>query len=257
MNDLPSAVPDVLVDPPWARKAEAEAAPVVVPGLAPPAPGPLAWESGEQERWIELASFMVFVKHPDDHPFWDAARERFLTGETDYAHQAKELVFGPERAFGDLLPLLLERADEPSWRGVNLYALDEYELKPLVGRYGPRVRELAVRAAKRRPADIGEVLLPYLDAEVGRLMTDWFVRLKSAGETGRRWLLRHGPNAVPHLVPDAVGGRRAARDRAAAGLRLIARESGRTRSSRRPACTATRRPTRWRRCWTPGCRSYR
>ncbi|QFG20735.1 DUF4132 domain-containing protein [Actinomadura sp. WMMB 499] len=227
MSDLPPAVPSVLVDPPWAGESRSRPAPVVVPGLTPPAPGPLTWEDGERERWIEKASFMIFVKYPDDDPFWDAARERFLSGETDYRHQAKELVIGPERAFGDLLPLFLERAEESSWQGVNLYGLDHYELMPLVAHFGPRVRDLAVRAAKRRPADLGEVLLPYLDAEVAGLAADWLVRLKTAGRIGRLWLLRHGLDAVPHLVPDAVGKRRASRDAAAAGLRLIAEESGR------------------------------
>ncbi|GAA2415197.1 hypothetical protein GCM10010191_26680 [Actinomadura vinacea] len=175
-----------------------------------------------------MAGLMVFVHYPDDDPFWDGARARFLSGETDFAHQAKQLVFGPERAFADLLPLFLERAEEPSrWQGIKLYDLDDYELKPLVGRYGVRVRDLVFRAAKRRPADYGESLLPYLDVEVAQVMVDWFVRLKAANEVAREWLLRHGLDAVPHLVPDAVGRRRAARDKAVAGLRLIAQEYGR------------------------------
>ncbi|MBE1537653.1 DUF4132 domain-containing protein [Actinomadura algeriensis] len=225
MDDLPPAVARVLVDPPWARTAEA--APVVVPGLVLPEPGPLKWEKDEREQWIGRASFMVFRKRADDDPYWDEARKGFLSGRTRYADQARELVIGPERAFGDLLPLFLERAEEPSSNGVRLHDLGDYELMPLVAHYGTRVRDLAFRAAARRPADLGEALLPYSDAEVARLMTDWLVRLKSAGETGRRWLLRHGPDAAPFLVPDALGERRAARDRAVAGLRLVAEEHGR------------------------------
>ncbi|MBO2465053.1 DUF4132 domain-containing protein [Actinomadura violacea] len=225
--DDPPAIPAFLVDPPWAKAAESDTAPVVVPGLTPPEPGPLAWEEGEQERWIEKASLMVFVHRADDDPFWDGARERFLSGEPEFTYQARELVHGPERVFADLLPLFLERAEEPSWQSIKLHDLGEYELQPLVGRYGMQVRDLVLRAAKRRPVDCGEALLPYLDVEVARLMADWFVRLKSAKEIGHKWLLRHGANAVPYLVPDALGKRRAARDKAAAGLRLIAQELGR------------------------------
>ncbi|TDD88896.1 DUF4132 domain-containing protein [Actinomadura darangshiensis] len=228
MNDLaPASVPNVLVDPPWKEAAKDERAPVVLPDLTPPGPGALAWAEDEQEQWFQLARLMIFVEYSEDDPFWDEARDRFLSGEIDYGHQAIKLVIGPERAFGDLLPLFLERADEPSWQGINLYALDDFKVKPLVAQYGMRVRDLALRAAKRRPVDNGEVLLPYLDVEVARVMVDWLVRLKSARDVGRQWLLRHGPNAVPYLVPDAVGRRRAARDKAAAGLRLIAEEYGR------------------------------
>ncbi|RSN63894.1 DUF4132 domain-containing protein [Actinomadura sp. WAC 06369] len=228
MDDLPPALPRVLAEPPWSRARGAATAPAPVPGLTPPEPGPLRWEENEQDGWRERASLLVFVKRPDDHPFWDDARERFLSGETDFRHQAKELVIGPERAFGDLLPLWLERADEPSPYGTpNLDGLGDYEMTPLVAHFGVRVRDLVLRAARKRPADLGEALLPYLDAEVARLMADWLVRLKKAGETARRWLLRHGADAVPYLVPDALGTARAARDRAAAGLRLVAEQYGR------------------------------
>ncbi|MEV5827685.1 DUF4132 domain-containing protein [Spirillospora sp. NPDC052242] len=226
MDDLPPAVPRVLVEPPWTR--DRASAPVVVTGLTPPGPGPLRWEDDEQEAWLQRAWLTVFVKRPDDHPFWDEARERFLSGETRFVQQANTLVIGPERAFGDLLPLFLERAEEPSRNGgAKLDELDEFELMPLVARYGARVRDLAVRAAQRRPADLGAVLRPYLDVEVARLMADWLVRLKWSGETARGWLRRHGTDAVPFLVPDALGARRAARDRAAAGLRVVAEEHGR------------------------------
>jgi hypothetical protein len=238
MNDHPPAVPatgalpQVLADPPWLREAKKEgpkaSETTLVAGLEPPSgERPLIWEPGERDRWIEKASFMIFAERPHDAPWWEGARERFLSGEMDIRQQAKELVLGPERLFGDLLPLFLERMDEPArWGGVQLDDLGDYEVMPLVAWFGHQVLDVAYRVAKRRPADHGEVLLPYLDAEVARLMADWLVRLKSAQESARSWFARHGTAAVPYLVPDALGKRRAPRDKARAALHLIASKSG-------------------------------
>ncbi|MFI0349505.1 DUF4132 domain-containing protein [Actinomadura sp. 9N407] len=248
MNDHPpvlpatGALPRVLADPPWLRAPKKdrpkdalpkEALPkdalaTLVPGLEPPCgERPLIWEPGERDRWIEKASFMLFVDRTHDDPWWDGAHERFLSGEMDIKQQARELVLGPEHLFGDLLPLFLERVDEPGrWSGIQLDDLDDYQVMPLVAWFGHQVLDVAYRVAKRRPADHGETLLPFLDAEVARLMADWLVRLKSAQEVSRAWFARHGATAVPYLVPDALGERRAPRDKARAALHLIASEAG-------------------------------
>jgi hypothetical protein len=84
-----------------------------------------------------------------------------------------------------------------------------------------------LHAATLDTGGCGEALVPFLDAEVVRLMADARFRLKTAqGFTWTYFGQKHGLSAVPFLVPDALGKSRPARRKALAALWLIADEHG-------------------------------
>ena len=71
-----------------------------------------------------------------------------------------------------------------------------------------------------------QALVPILSAEAAMLAADWFARLKSARAHAVDWLDRHGVDAVPMLVPGALGGDTKQRAGGEAALRYLGSRLG-------------------------------
>ncbi|SDE13127.1 DUF4132 domain-containing protein [Glycomyces harbinensis] len=69
-------------------------------------------------------------------------------------------------------------------------------------------------------------LVPIRSAAAAALAADWFARLKSARAHAADWLDRHGAQAVPLLVPGALGGDKRERAGGEAALRHLGRRLG-------------------------------
>ncbi|MFB4319815.1 DUF4132 domain-containing protein [Actinomadura sp. 21ATH] len=222
-------LPAFLVDPPWEREArehraavEAERAKEVplVPGLEPPAAQSVEWEPGEREEW-RAARRWSFTSRREKDLFeaggWEGIVRAYRDGELTYPpSQAGMFAGAPEELVRPLLP-----GWRPAFSGRSATGL-----KVLAARFELDVLPVVVANARSSAYDAGPALMPFLDAEVARMMADWFVRLKSARRISRAWFARHGTAAVPFLVPDALGKRRVPREKATAALALIASEHG-------------------------------
>jgi hypothetical protein len=206
-------LPRVLVDPPWLRATKSDgpvtkAEPIIVSGLEPPAGRSIVWAPGERETWAAIPPYGVW-KESD----WEQAVDSYITGEMAYEpRQAGLFAKAPEAL---VRPLLAGWRPDVTWDFAH-------SLKPVVARFELDARAAAYHVARRNAHGTGEVLLPFLDTEVARLMADWLYRLKSAQHITREWFGRHGAAAVPFLVPDALGRQRVARRNAWAALWLIA-----------------------------------
>lgn len=207
------ALPRVLADPPWLRVTNRSRpdAQVLIEGLTPPSGRSIVWAPDEREAW---AAIRPHFHTPDQ---WSQTVEVYTAGNLYVPTQAAMFVLAPEHL---VRPLLSGWHPEVTWDFAD-------SLKPIVARFELYARDNVFPLAKRNPYGTGEALLPYLDAEVARLMADWLYRLKSAQEITRAWFGRHGVAAVPFLVPDAFGKRRTASRNAEGALRLIASAEGR------------------------------
>ncbi|QKG20397.1 DUF4132 domain-containing protein [Actinomadura verrucosospora] len=211
MQDAPrDALPTNLIDPPWLRKPaapKAVAAPAVA-GLEPPGDRRFAWAPGEREQWWRSASgYSGVFGEPD----WAGEAEKLRDGSMYVPTQASFLAKAPEAL---ALPLLATWNPKVTWPFAH-------SLKPVAARFEDAAWEVSVRLAKANPSGTGHVLMPFLGADVARLMADWLYRLKSAQILARAWFRRHGPDAVPYLVPDALAKRVGPRRNAVHALRSI------------------------------------
>ncbi|WP_285939013.1 DUF4132 domain-containing protein [Actinomadura xylanilytica] len=207
------SLPAALVTPSWLRASKEAPDPVVIPGLKAPSGENLVWEPGEREKWAATRGYWTKQTLDDHKPHL----QNYLAGRLAYpGHQIQLFGQGPEKVVRPLL------ADWNLKEAVDHSA----DLMPIVARYELDARPAAFRAGKRDGAGNGWVLLPFLDAEVTRLMADRLARVKSARRVSDTYFRRHGLKAVPYLVPDAFGKRRTARDGALEALRLIASMHG-------------------------------
>jgi predicted DNA-binding WGR domain protein len=212
--DAPAeALPPLLVSPPWAaprtpRRTRVAAAP-------PAAPEPqVVWRPGEQEAWSKSRPGYAGWRGTRD---WSREIEHLRRTGTLRSHwHIRLFVEAPEEV---VRPLLAGCAPEDYWDGEAL-------LKPVAARHGTAALPLLRRAAARHPGTLGGLLLPYRSVEVAGLVCDWLVRLRSADATARAWLARHGPDAVPVLVPHAAGPAGTVRRGAEKALRLLADAHG-------------------------------
>ncbi|MEW2352276.1 DUF4132 domain-containing protein [Spirillospora sp. NPDC029432] len=182
-------LPEVLVSPPWTRRGRTKTKKAAVSALPalPPFPEPgMVWEPGEREAWERAGR----------PPFWTSGPEKI-----DWA------------------------AASATWVAANMARAGEW-LPPVVARFGLEALPLVLGAVARSPGHHGEMLLPYLDAEVARTMARWLARLKSARTIARRWFRRHGAAAVPLLLPAAFGKAGPERRDAEGALRALAAEHG-------------------------------
>ncbi|MFB4314259.1 DUF4132 domain-containing protein [Actinomadura sp. 21ATH] len=208
--DAPAAeLPAFLMDPPWLREG-AVAEPVVVKGLAPPAGTAVRWAPGERESWAgdappvparagwddELAAFQPRSRHADAAP--------------------RLALVAPE----DLVrPLLAD------WDPVRPWTAGDW-MPPIVARFGADALPAVLRVFKRYPAEHAWLLLPFLDVRVARQMAEWLRRRKTGRDLPQDWFERHGADAVPMLVPAALGKPGPARLDAESALRLVASRHG-------------------------------
>lgn len=229
---MSEALPRLLVDPPWERDARAyrEATTaaakevVLVPGLEPPADRSLVWAEGEREEWLKLCDRQSYLGDKEkailESEGWEGLVQAYKDGTVTYTPcQTYMFKRGPEEL---VRPLLADWSTDPKggWgpRGDDL--------KALLARFELDVHHVVFPHAKadRRYGGSG-ALLPLLDLETAVLMAHWL----SQGSTRRvaaEWLARYGADAVPFLVPDALGKARVPRDKARAALAHIASRHG-------------------------------
>ncbi|MEV0663071.1 DUF4132 domain-containing protein [Actinomadura luteofluorescens] len=204
--DLPKA----LLDPPWARKPAPVPSgdePIIVPGLAAPDDRAVVWEPGEREKW---AAVRPYGSWRDGE--WEKAAEEFRDGRMGYEPtRAGFLAQAPEHLARPLLP---------GWEPHVTWDFD-HSLRPIVARFETAAWDVSVRLAKQNPYGTGPVVLPFLSADVARMVADWLYRLKSAQALAHAWFDRHGLAAVPYLVSDALGKRVGPRRGAVKALRII------------------------------------
>ncbi|MDL4776240.1 DUF4132 domain-containing protein [Actinomadura xylanilytica] len=223
-----SALPPLLVEPPWTRRPTGQE-PVVLKGLKPPKePTVLAWAPGEQAEWLEMPYQHHHFERLPDGTDWAAAAETFASGEalSDLDDQDRRnlyiglLMQGPDELGRRLL------ADErysdvllDEWKGISA-------VHGIVARHGLAAYPLAMLESKSRRGYVKQ-LAPFVDADVAQAMikglyNGWYNKTDAAA-----WFERHGPAAAPLVVPDVLrkpGPKRKAAERA---LLSIARKYGR------------------------------
>lgn len=207
LPDAPAdALPRPLVDLPWLRTKPA--GPAVIQGLEPPAEPRMRWEPGERDQWAKTDS-RHHVLADDD---WDRQIEDFRARRA-WGHRLGVLTYGPEEK---VRPLLAD------WQPQRWEA--EIWLRPVVARFGVDALPVALRIAEADPG-LADRALPFLDAGVARLMAERLARPKTR-RLAVAWFGRHGLDAVPLLVPAAVGRPAGPRRQAEAALRLLAGRHG-------------------------------
>ncbi|MFJ8016082.1 DUF4132 domain-containing protein [Streptomyces sp. NPDC096339] len=208
------ALPPLLTSPPWTRKRTV-VKPRVVTGLVAPDEPRIAWRTGEREAWATTESW-VTAWH-GYHPM-ETYIEELRNGRRQRVWDTLGvLVKGPVEV---MRPLLAE------WQGTNSAYPGLSAFKPLVARYELASLHVALNMATRNPTAMASLLLPFLDVRVARLMAEWLVRLKVAGDTARSWCVRHGGDAARLLVPDALGAPGAERTAAERALLVIVTAHG-------------------------------
>lgn len=213
-EDAPlAALPDVLVTPPWTAP-RTTARPRVVTGAAAPDGTRVSWRDGERSAWATTESWVTGWQAYEP---LDVLVDKLLRGDLHPWHTVGVLVNGPADR---VRPFLAD------WDGMD-HCYDGAEVfKPLVAAHEEAALPPLLRMAPHHPAAMAEVMLPFLDVRVARLMAHWLHRLKTAGRTARTWLLRHGTDAARLLVPDAVGAAGAGRTAAEGALRALVAAQG-------------------------------
>ncbi|SDH47349.1 WGR domain-containing protein [Actinokineospora alba] len=213
---LPDAtdLPSLLVTPPWTTK-RVVVKPLVVAGLSVPdelRDTVFDWLPGERESWTETP-----LEYTPFHDLtgWESVIHKYKSGTL---HVSEQYLFaqGPPELTAPLL-----RDWQPGW----LYGLDEWGRRIAAG-YGRDGVEFLLRNTSGNPAAVARLLVPARDPAVAAAMAQWLVTAKSVRPAARAWFARHGPRAVPLLVPDAVGVPAGRRGYAEAALRLIAGSAG-------------------------------
>ncbi|MEV5827379.1 DUF4132 domain-containing protein [Spirillospora sp. NPDC052242] len=206
-------VPDVLVRPPWLtgwREPER----TVVKGLAAP-PARAEWAPGERDGWTSRAGGPAGAGPAGED--WEEDARGFAVGYLWPAHaQFTLLGHGPD----ELVRPLLAR-----WKPTALDHGDAAErLGGVAARFGADAVKPVVAAARSSAALFGYAIGPFLDGAVATLVANWLTAAnRDARDTARAWLDRHGVDAVPYLLPAALGARATARATARANAWLALR----------------------------------
>ncbi|MFD0535648.1 hypothetical protein ACFQY7_19785 [Actinomadura luteofluorescens] len=179
-------VPAVLADPPWLNPRRP-----VLTGLTVPEPR-LVWQEGEREEWLQ---WDPKTEKPDD-PDWEALVEAYTSAGHDSGN-VQLMVYGPEELIRPLMP---------RWKGHGVRWAHVW-MRPLAARYELDALPSAIRMAKAFPDYCCAPLMPYLDGGVATFMAGGLVKRGALLVPARQWFGRHGLDAVPLLVPAALGGK--------------------------------------------------
>lgn len=232
MTDIPgvedapeSALPRLLVEPPWKRRPPASAEPVVLKGLKrPKTPTVESWPPGLRDEWAKTPHTFPKAYEPfPEEPDWTALAERFRSGEAlndrrggDRGRGYYWLVMrGPDDLAEELL------ADERYHDDWDSYVY-VVPLKHFAARRGLAAHRLLLHAAKGH-VSCAAALVPFLDDATAQIMIGALGRVDDAA---RLWFTWHGAGAAPFVVPDALRKPGPKRTKAEQGLTLIAREHG-------------------------------
>jgi hypothetical protein len=226
VEDAPeSALPRLLVEPPWTRRTRASAGPVVLKGLKRPrTPTVESWPPGLRDEWLKTPHMFPKAYEPfPAEPDWKALAERFRSGEAlndprggDRGRGYYWLVMrGPDDLAEELL------ADERYYDDWDSYVY-VVPLKHFAARRGLAAYRLLLRAVKGH-ISCAAALVPFLDDAAAQLMIGALGRVD---EAARLWFAWHGPAAAPFVVPEALRKPGPKRAKAEQGLALIAREHG-------------------------------
>jgi hypothetical protein len=201
----PSELPPLLTTPPWTVKRR-KPKPVVIGGLTPPDTQRLEWRDAERAEQESYA----FVYDPDSWR-WRLENHRednYLTLPVFYAEA----------------PMDLARPRFERWNGECRYTFGD-ELRQILWRFGEEAIDRVLTVLKTR-TERHAALLPIFSAGAAKLAADWLLRLKTARVSAVQWFERYGLEAVPMLVPDALGTEQKARQAAEAALSYLAVRHG-------------------------------
>ncbi|WP_242907052.1 DUF4132 domain-containing protein [Actinomadura terrae] len=167
----------------------------------------LAWEPGERADWAAT-------------PLRDLHNDRTL------AQSLRMLEAGEFQHEFELAWLFAQAPEEAVRARVRAWRPEFWQLtdslKPVVARFGLDAWDMAVHAAEWNWRENGAILLPFLSADVARLMARLARRAPTARELTGAWLRRHGLAAVPFLVPALDGAPGIRRDAEHALCRIAA-----------------------------------
>ncbi|MEV7626302.1 DUF4132 domain-containing protein [Actinoplanes sp. NPDC089786] len=178
------AVPPLLADPPWRdRRATA----VVIAGLECADPAIAEWGDGEREEWL--------ADPVDDpvHRSWDMLANRVSGDVAGWDEQTTLFVHGPDDV---VRPMLAGWRPEPDENGSAV-------LRRVGARFEQDALPPLLYAARRRPADLGFLVLPFSSPGLAQAMAEGLSR-KSFRGVARAWLGRHPAAAARALVPNAL-----------------------------------------------------
>jgi predicted DNA-binding WGR domain protein len=184
-----SAVPPLLVDPPWLRPGQT-AKPVVITGLACTDAPTVSWLDGEREAWRQTA----YVTYGERGHDWKKLAKRVASGEASWYEPAEFFAQAPED---------LARPVLATWRVKETWQAGSW-LRVVAARFETDALPAVLDLARRHPAEITQVLLPFAAPEIAVVMADSFARLKKVRETALSWLQRHPTAAARALVPPAL-----------------------------------------------------
>jgi predicted DNA-binding WGR domain protein len=185
-----SAVPSLLVDPPWQRRVKA-AKPVVLADLECREPATIDWADGERDAW---ATVSIFRQGLGKDASWERRWHRIHANDVGWLEAPSFLAEAPEDYVRPLLAW---------WRPNGTYLAGDW-MRVIIARFGLDSLPLALDVARRSPAETAKILAPFFSVEVAVLMAECFARLKSVRATALAWLLRHAAPAAGALVPVAL-----------------------------------------------------
>jgi hypothetical protein len=220
-----SALPRLLVDPPWTRRTRASAEPIVLKGLKrPKTPAVESWPPGLRDAWLKTPHTFPKAYEPfPEEPDWAAMAERFRSGEVlshpQGGSRRRDYYWLVMRGPDDLAEELL--ADERYYADWDSYVFVD-PLKHFAARRGLAAHRLLLRAAKGH-ISCSAALVPFLDDATAQIVIGALGRVD---EAARLWFTWHGADAAPFVVPDALRKPGPKRTKAEQGLMLIAREHG-------------------------------
>ncbi len=184
-----SAVPHVLVQPPWQNRVKV-AKPAVVPGLTCPDPASVSWRPGEREQWTRLRAAYL----EDDAGHWARIAGKIAADKAPWYEARLFFVQAPEELARPLLA---------TWQVRHIWDADVMRI--VAARFDAAALPAVLASAREFPADQSPILLPFSSPELAVQMADWLARLKSLRKTALAWLLRHPAEAARALVPPALG----------------------------------------------------
>ncbi|BBH65246.1 hypothetical protein ACTI_19310 [Actinoplanes sp. OR16] len=186
-----SAVPALLVDPPWLHRTKF-AKPIVINGLTCTDPAAVHWLPGEREQWEQTAGLPRAFKSKLS---WPQIAERLLTGRGMWSEASGFFTRAPE---------IVARPIMRRWRAQSAWEAGPW-LRVAVARFEIDALPALLDLNKHGTAETAALLMPFTSPELAVLTADWLARLKSLRGVALAWLLRHPVAAGRALIPPALG----------------------------------------------------